>query len=67
MQDGGYALPRIHLLGTWVNSGLQVCTLSLPPLREQAEVQEDGQAHAQDHAHQYPEQATPTQQMAPSL
>ena len=33
----------------------------LPAQREQAEVQEDGQAHAEHDADHYPEEATPTQ------
>ena len=33
----------------------------LPAQREQAEIQEDGQAHAKRDAHHYPEEATPTQ------
>ena len=33
----------------------------LPAKREEAEVKEDGQAHAQQDAEHYPEQATPTQ------
>ncbi len=39
----------------------------LPAQREQAKVQDDGQAHAQDDAHHYPEEATSTQPQAPSL
>src|SRR5215210_1480787 len=38
----------------------------LPAKREEAEVKEYGQAHAQHDAQHYPEQATPTQQMMPS-
>jgi hypothetical protein len=35
----------------------------LPTQREEAEVKENGQAHAEQDAEHYPEQATPTQRL----
>ena len=43
---------------TWQARGF---IAGLPAKREEAEVKEDGQAHAEQDAEHYPEQATPTQ------
>ena len=65
------AYPEMITPRTAASAGSRIFTLSsvlvlrktcslldgLPAEREQAEVEEDGQGHAQDHAQHYPEQA----------